>query len=129
MRTLIVFCGLALAVAGCAAPEKTSFVALTPAMREEVVAGIKKQLKDPQSAQFDRMAATRSEKTGVINVCGTVNAKNSFGGYSGPVRFIAQIGDGGGDPRAIPLYNDGAVGSPEKNGDFAINVMCGRVGL
>jgi dUTPase len=94
-------CAAAALVSGCAASvaEKTDLVTLTPAMREEVAAGIKKQLKDPASAQFGPMSAARSVKTGLINVCGTVNAKNSFGGYTGAVRFIASIGDGGGNPR------------------------------
>ncbi|MGK9155447.1 hypothetical protein [Acinetobacter radioresistens] len=40
---------------------------------------VKASLKDPASAQF------RSQK----GFCGEVNAKNSFGGYTGFKRFIA----------------------------------------
>ena len=45
---------------------------------------VRKQLKDPSSAIFD--AVTVSE-TGAI--CGTVNARNGFGGYTGAQPFVA----------------------------------------
>jgi hypothetical protein len=43
---------------------------------------VKASLKDPYSAMFGSKSATINEK-GVITVCGYVNAKNSFGGYTG----------------------------------------------
>jgi hypothetical protein len=49
--------------------------------------GVKAQLKDPGSAKFARLFIT---KKGVV--CGTVNAKNSFGGYTGNGYFIADHG-------------------------------------
>ncbi len=45
------------------------------------------KLKDPQSAQFQNM--TVSGKAGASVVCGEVNAKNGFGGYTGFKRFVS----------------------------------------
>jgi hypothetical protein len=47
--------------------------------------------KDPQSAQFtDLVRAMRTNGKGelVDTVCGTVNAKNSYGAYTGAKRFV-----------------------------------------
>lgn len=43
------------------------------------------QLKDPASAQFRNVRASTLRDT---DVCGEVNAKNSFGGYTGFKRFV-----------------------------------------
>ena len=44
---------------------------------------VRANLKDPGSAQFGEMMATR-DKTGIVRVCGLikVSPKNSFGGYA-----------------------------------------------
>jgi hypothetical protein len=58
------------------------------------------RLKDPDSAKFgdgDRVSYT----SGKPIVCGTVNAKNSFGAYPGPARYI-----GGGDVLGIIMEGD-----------------------
>lgn len=47
-----------------------------------------KKLRDPDSAKFDRDYV--SYKSGAPVVCGTVNAKNGFGGYSGAERYIGM---------------------------------------
>jgi len=47
---------------------------------------IAKRLKDPGSAKFGNDFV--SYKSGAPVVCGTVNAKNSFGAYSGATRYI-----------------------------------------
>ncbi|HKU65955.1 MAG TPA: hypothetical protein VJQ06_12935 [Rhizomicrobium sp.] len=54
------------------------------------------QLKDPNSAQFGPLARqtkpnVRGEPTDVI--CGAVNARNSFGGYSGMSGFVYFVSD------------------------------------
>lgn len=48
----------------------------------EVENKVKSLLKDPDSAQFRK----------VKNTCGEVNAKNSFGGYTGYKRFLIYEG-------------------------------------
>ena len=45
-------------------------------------AGVARALKDPASARFAGVKA----KPGAV--CGTVNARNGFGGYTGPTLFV-----------------------------------------
>lgn len=118
------FIGAALALGACAGKVETTPVALTPAHEQAVRSGIASRLKDPESAKFGpTMVASRSKETGTIRVCGTVNAKNGFGGYGGETRFVADIVDVGG----TPTFKDGTVGTP---GDpFAVNVLCQVAGL
>ena len=47
---------------------------------------IKSQLKDPYSAVFEGIYMGKTEN-GAPVVCGTVNAKNSYGGYIGRKNF------------------------------------------
>lgn len=49
---------------------------------------IRQNLKDPESADFGLARAYAAD--GTIYVCGTVNAKNSFGGYTGKRRYIYE---------------------------------------
>jgi hypothetical protein len=44
-------------------------------------------LKDPESARFGHIAAGRDSE-GNIFVCGLVNAKNSYGGYTGEQPYM-----------------------------------------
>ncbi|MBB6054453.1 MAG: hypothetical protein EOM46_21465 [Gammaproteobacteria bacterium] len=46
---------------------------------------VKSQLKDPDSAKFGAFYVSTSGAG-----CGVVNAKNSFGGYSGEKRFVSD---------------------------------------
>jgi len=60
---------------------------------QEVVAlhdAIKRQLKDPESAQFRNIMLTRQDN-GLA--CGEVNSKNSLGGYVGFHPFVRKKGD------------------------------------
>ena len=65
------------------------------AMALDVAQGmLAKQLKDPDSAQFRgaylaNMTQVGDEHSGWM--CGEVNARNGFGGYSGYQRFVAQL--------------------------------------
>ncbi len=52
--------------------------------------GVRDTLKDPDSARFDNIQATVSEKGG-MTICGFVNAKNGFGGYTGKSPFMGMI--------------------------------------
>lgn len=50
---------------------------------------VRAYLKDPQSAQFgNEFIVGQLDNQGPI-ICGTVNARNAFGGYVGVKRFIA----------------------------------------
>ena len=48
-------------------------------------------LKDPSAAQFKWMPVVLTERDGITDYCGLVNGKNSYGGYTGFVRFYAQL--------------------------------------
>lgn len=56
---------------------------------------VAKHLKDPDSAQFSGVefhAYENSESSRLTGyVCGSVNAKNSYGGYGGDIRFIVDV--------------------------------------
>ena len=49
---------------------------------------VKSRLKDPDSAKFSNEEVYQWQ-SGSYAMCGYVNAKNSFGGYAGNVRFVA----------------------------------------
>jgi hypothetical protein len=51
---------------------------------------IQRRLKDPESAEFDGLQYRYDKATGARVVCGSVNAKNSFGGYIGYERFVSD---------------------------------------
>ncbi|MHC1657278.1 hypothetical protein ACODUN_09555 [Stenotrophomonas riyadhensis] len=49
---------------------------------------VRRELKDPDAAQFKDVRANYTEEFGVV-ACGRVNAKNDFGGYTGFRRFVS----------------------------------------
>lgn len=49
---------------------------------------VRRELKDPDAAQFRDVRANYTEEFGVV-ACGRVNAKNEFGGYTGFRRFVS----------------------------------------
>lgn len=52
---------------------------------------VKARLKDPASATFDQIETFEYEH-GQYALCGRVNAKNSFGAFTGYTRFVATSG-------------------------------------
>lgn len=54
---------------------------------------VRSLLKDPGSSDFG-IAKSYTADSGVTSVCGTVNAKNSFGGYTGFKRYIYESARG-----------------------------------
>jgi hypothetical protein len=76
--------------------EKGSPVSLTAAQNAAVKAGVRKSLKDPDSARFDDGFKAVKDSKGVVSVCGMVNAKNSYGGYTGSKPFVGVLVSSGG---------------------------------
>lgn len=70
---------LCLSLAGCAKNSAT-------------IEWIRNQLKDPDSAKFEGLSFIKYSKNGKVHqlVCGSVNAKNSYGGYTGFKPFVAH---------------------------------------
>ena len=62
---------------------------LSVAQRTAVQTGVRETLLDPPSARFGPMRAGR--EGGAILVCGTVSAKNRYGGYTGQRPFIGRL--------------------------------------
>lgn len=80
-------------------PSDTSPHKLTPEQVELIQKGVRKRLKDPDSARFGAVGAAQSNSApGVFVVCGYVNSKNSYGGYGGMSPFIGGIAPVGGEP-------------------------------
>lgn len=73
---------VALTLAAVAAPPRN----LAPVEKAAIKAAVEEKLKDPFSAQFKW-----GQWNGSAYYCGTVNAKNSFGGYIGFVPFLALV--------------------------------------
>jgi hypothetical protein len=110
------------AIAGCQSSQPPQTVAappvdrviykLSPAMTEKIKKAVAAELKDPDSARFDSpIAATKTKDE--ITACGFVNAKNSFGGYTGNKPFLVTgfestgvfvpIGIGGSDSETMAV--------------------------
>ena len=69
--------------------------------------GIRMRLKDPMSAMFPGETRAARAADGEITACGLVNAKNSFGGYTGASLYIAIVRNG--------VVVDGTIESSEYN--------------
>jgi|SRR5262245_14550605 len=84
---LFLLAGLA---AGC---NSVTTGSLSPMSDQEAIALARKRvtesLKDPSSVQFGAHFDRKTQQMGVVfdRVCGTVNAKNSFGAYTGEQTF------------------------------------------
>lgn len=69
---------------------QTAPVTLDAKQTAALHAGVRKVMKDPESARFGRHVAGRDPE-GTIVVCGMVNGKNSYGGYTGEKPYMAEI--------------------------------------
>jgi hypothetical protein len=49
---------------------------------------VRQRLRDPASAEFSDLRVIPGRSQGSKTVCGRVNARNGFGGMTGPGRFI-----------------------------------------
>ena len=90
---LIAIAPLALLASSCADPGDHP----TPeeALLLEAQEAVRAELKDPDSAKFGKLDAAVIVLPAIGAVCfGTVNAKNAFGGYTGPQKFFYQRGRG-----------------------------------
>lgn len=90
-------------LAGCSPSKEELEKQKAEAVRVAVEAGVRKALKDPDSARIT-IRQVFSLYDGTI-ACGTVNAKNSFGGYTGDMTFDIGI-NADGSPTAPTIAND-----------------------
>lgn len=123
MKPLILAVAIALCSASSAQSQDTkprTPLTLSDAQQEQVKADVKSKLKDPDSARFGTMAASKSAE-GVVMVCGWVNAKNSYGGYTGEMPFYGIF-----VYSTKFILND--IGS-DKYDSYAIITVCERRGI
>lgn len=90
---------------------------LSPADITAVHAGLRDTLKDPASAQFDEPHAGL-DKDGTMLVCGHVNARNSFGGYTGKQPFVGVL-----TPKPTQKFTPLMIGSTSSE-EFAVRARC-----
>lgn len=64
---------------------------LTPAEKATLGRALAKGLKDPDSARWQWLRFPRAPKSPSVTYCGMVNAKNSYGGYTGSAPFMGEI--------------------------------------
>ena len=121
MRMGTVFGAVVLLLAACAKPEPLPPMTLSEAHVRTVQDGLRRGLKDPDSAKFGPMVAGLG-KTGVASVCGWVNAKNSYGGYSGMSPFLGVMDEGGLVFEAVSIGSD-------RNSSDVVRIMCNGKGL
>jgi hypothetical protein len=96
MRLCTAALGVGLMVGGCAttgpSPDELAKAReLTAPEKAALGRIIAASLKDPGAAQFRWMPIIDRTRDGITDYCGLVNSKNSFGGYSGFVRFYVQL--------------------------------------
>lgn len=106
-------------------PAAKRLVRLTADQRRIVEAGVRGALKDPASARFGIMVAnSKTTKDGrTVTVCGYVNARNSFGGYTGRGPFLGLLFS----PPGLFVPID--VASPNTIDANVVRQMCAKEGI
>jgi hypothetical protein len=96
-------------------------VSLSKSQLIAIQKAVRASLKDPESARFGSIGATKSDK-GVITACGMVNAKNSFGGYTGEKEFVGLV---------LEPHTDFVVQTIASDTDSTelTNGICSRIGV
>lgn len=129
MKQLLSF-GLVLLLCGCVAnaspPPSPSIEHGEPYTLDKndtsaIEEGLRRSLKDPDSAKFGNMQAAKMSN-GIIGVCGLVNAKNSFGGYTGMKPYIGFM-----QQKPKRLFATSAIGSDETSVMIVLR-MCSQQG-
>lgn len=93
--------------------------------------GVRKALKDPDSARFGALKATDhsgDEKMRTIAVCGLVNGKNSYGGFTGDVIYQGLLTQFTG-PNGTTYSFAADVGGTGKDYRMAAGIICSRYGI
>ncbi len=89
-KMTLLFVGGMLTGCGASVPVLTQPASLPDAQVQFAQAAITHQLRDPDSAQF-RNLTTYVMENGDQIVCGEINARNGFGGYSGYVTYYVRL--------------------------------------
>jgi hypothetical protein len=108
-----------LGVLAIAALCSTSAVAEAPSAEEITLIkrGVVDHLKDPESARFGKLVVGPNRKQPGVVVCGQVNARNSFGGYTGMQPFMGFMGPGKDGSKGFWLFT---LGNDASTAEFLI---------
>lgn len=80
-----------IAALAAASLSSIAIAAKPPAINHKALkAAFEERLKDADSAKFKDLTQKSSEAAGSWQLCGEVNAKNSYGAYSGYEPFLAM---------------------------------------
>ncbi len=97
MKHKVYACLAAAMLAGCQTtakptdnPSDYKQVALDAKDIASIREGVRRSLRDPDSARFGAIFATQKPGQAMF-VCGYVNARNGFGGYSGDMPFVGVM--------------------------------------
>lgn len=131
-KWVLVACAM---LAGCTAAQQspapleksTTYRALSAGDVKIVQDGVRKSLKDPGSATFGPMTAAQEGKDHSW-VCGVVNAKNSFGGYTGNRPFMGMLVHMGVGGKGVSMFQVTSMGGTEAE-TYATMEMCSRYGV
>ena len=96
---------------------------LTVAHKKQIAAAVTEKLKDPDSAKFRWPAV---QEWGLY--CGWVNAKNSYGGYTGFKPFMITGGVGGG-PKSDGSFLIMSTDLGDGDDASVVETMCRRHGF
>jgi hypothetical protein len=94
---------------------------------EAIKTGVKTRLKDPQSATFGGILASDAGQ-GVKYVCGVVNAKNSFGGYTGDTVFLGLLASLHAQGTTIASFNMAEMGGDANESELVLR-LCKHYGV
>lgn len=78
---------------------------LSPEQEQTISEAFKAVLLDPESGMISGLAAAESAN-GTLSVCGYINAKNRFGGYTGKVPFFGTFRDARFEVRSVGQDSD-----------------------
>ncbi|RWR50638.1 hypothetical protein EOW65_06710 [Sinirhodobacter ferrireducens] len=101
IRSATIFSMIIVSSACFGADETTGPRTLTETETARMEDAIRSQLRDPDSAKFSDIVADGN--SAMITVCGNVNSKNGYGGYTGKIPFsvflmpngdVPSIGEG-----------------------------------
>ena len=126
---------VSLVLVGCTTAEQspppvvkaTTPRALTSAEKAVVEEGVRKSLKDPNSAMFGPMAAAQEDEKNTW-VCGYVNARNSYGGYTGDKPFMGGLAHIPAEKQKIETFVVTGIGGTE-SASYEVLEMCRRYGV
>lgn len=120
LRRLGIGIGVAALSLGAAGSMTIEETALSPAQTAAVVKGVGSAIKDPESARYRLPALVKG--VGVLQeYCGCVNAKNAYGGYTGPAAFYGAFFTAE-DSKLVFLM----IGGDDK--PAGVSAMCAKAG-